>query len=61
MLKILKLQFVYDLCLCISTKSAKKMKINEFENSVDPDEAAQNEPPHLGLHCWFSISRILKV
>ena len=26
------------------------MKTAEFENSVDPDEVAQNEPPHLDLH-----------
>ena len=23
----------------------------EFANSIDPDEVAQNEPPHLSLHC----------
>ena len=23
----------------------------EFANSVDPDEVAHNEPPHLNLHC----------
>ena len=27
------------------------MKTVEFANSIDPDEAAQNEPPHPGLHC----------
>ena len=27
------------------------MKTVEFTNSVDPDEAAHNELPHLGLHC----------
>ena len=26
------------------------MKIVEFANSVDPDEVAHNEPPHLDLH-----------
>ena len=26
-------------------------KIAEFTNSVDPDEGAHNEPPHLDLHC----------
>ena len=26
-------------------------KIAEFANSVDLDEVAQNEPPHLDLHC----------
>ena len=24
----------------------------EKANSVDPDEVAHNEPPHLDLHCW---------
>ena len=27
------------------------MKIVEFANSVDLDEVAHNEPPHLDLHC----------
>ena len=31
---------------------APEMKIVEFANSVDPDEAAHNEPPHLNLHCF---------
>ena len=26
-------------------------KIAEFTNSVDLDEVAPNEPPHLDLHC----------
>ena len=26
-------------------------KIAEFANSVDLDEVAHNEPPHLDLHC----------
>ena len=30
------------------------MKIAEFSNSVDPDEVAHNEPPHLNLHCLLS-------
>ena len=34
-----------------------EMKIAEFANSVDPDEVAHNEPPHLDLH---SLSLILK-
>ena len=29
----------------------KKMKIYAFANTVDPDEVAHNEPPHLDLHC----------
>ena len=31
-------------------KSAE-LKIVEFANSVDPDEVAHDEPPHLYLHC----------
>ena len=26
----------------------------EFANSVDLDEVAQNEPPHLDIHCMPS-------
>ena len=34
------------------TFKAPEMKIAEFaEKSVDPDEVAHNEPPHLDLHC----------
>ena len=31
------------------------MEIVEFTNSVDPDEVAQIEPPHLDLHCLASF------
>ena len=27
---------------------------NESENSIDPDEAAHHELPHLDLHCLLS-------
>ena len=27
------------------------LKMVEFVNSVDLEEVAQNEPPHLDLHC----------
>ena len=30
------------------------MKIVEFSNSLDPDEVAYNEPPHLDLH-WLPL------
>ena len=30
------------------------MKISEFANSIDLDEVAHNEPPHLDLHCLNS-------
>ena len=33
------------------TLSAPETKICEFANSVDPDEAAHYESPHLDLHC----------
>ena len=33
------------------TFNTPRMKIAEFANSVDPDEVAHNEPPHLDLHC----------
>ena len=29
--------------------------INKFINSVDPDEAAHDELPHLGQHCLSSF------
>ena len=35
-----------------ATKS--ETKITEFANSVDLDEVAHNEPPHLSLHCLSS-------
>ena len=39
-----------------------KMKIIEFASSIDPDEVAHHEPPHLELHCLpssdFSLNRI---
>ena len=31
--------------------SVSKMKVTEFATTVDPDEVAHNEPPHLDLHC----------
>ena len=30
------------------------MKLVEFATSVDPDEVAHNEPPHLDQHCLSS-------
>ena len=33
------------------TLQLPEAKIAEFANSVDPDEVAHNEPPHLDLHC----------
>ena len=33
------------------TLSVPETKIADFANSVDLDEVAHNEPPHLDLHC----------
>ena len=41
-----------QLCLSLTLK-VPEMKI--VENSVDPDETAHDEPPHLDLRC-FPIS-----
>ena len=40
---------------------APKLKIAEFANSVDLNEAAHNEPPHLDLHCLHSGPWILNI
>ena len=38
------------------------MKIVEFENIVDQDEVAHNEPPHLNPHCLpFCIHNIVEL
>ena len=36
-------------------------KIAEFEYSVDLDEVAHNEPPHVDLHCLLSSLSILNM
>ena len=36
-------------------------KIAEFANSIDLDEVAHNEPPHLHLHCLPSSLLILNM
>ena len=36
---------------CYLTLKVPGTKIAEFANSVDLDEVAHNEPPHLDLHC----------
>ena len=38
----------------ILTSKVQKMKIGEFLNSPDPDEAAHKELPHPDLHCLLS-------
>ena len=37
------------------------MKPAEFANSVDPDEAAHDEPPYQDLHCLLSSLRIFSM
>ena len=34
------------------------MKTAEFANSIDPDEVAHDEPPHLNLRCLPTSLRI---
>ena len=43
-------------CICetILTLSVLETKISEFAISVDLNEVAHNEPPHLDLHCLSS-------
>ena len=51
-----------DPCLkevVILSLSVAETKIAEFSNSVDLDEVAHNEPPHLDLHCLLSCLWIL--
>ena len=36
------------------TLSLPETKIADFANSVDLDEVAHHEPPHLDLHCFPS-------
>ena len=46
-----KEQYIESSCRYLSEP---EMKIAAFANSVDLDEAAQHEPPHLDLHCLSS-------
>ena len=39
----------------LKTPEVPETKIVEFANSVDPDEVAHNEPPHLDLYCFPSV------
>ena len=41
----------YKVSFLFLTLKEPKMKITEFENSIDPDEAAHAELPHLDPHC----------
>ena len=55
-----------DIFLVISNTLSAREKTAEFANSIDPDEVAHNEPPHLDLHCLncqlYSLDKnILKI
>ena len=43
------------------TLNALKMRIVDFANSIDLDEGAHYEPPHLDLHCLPSSLQILNM
>ena len=45
--------------IALLTLSLPETKIAEFANSVNLDEVAHHEPPHLDLHCLPSSLRIL--
>ena len=43
---------IAESCYCISSfPIVPETKITEFSNSIDLDEVAHNEPPHLDQHC----------
>ena len=42
-----------NICYLLTLK-VPETKIAEFANSIDLDEVAHNEPPHLDLHCLLS-------
>ena len=44
------------ICLLLLNSLVLKTKIAEFANSVDLDEMAHNEPPHLDLHFLPSLN-----
>ena len=50
-----------SLCRVATHKKRQIMKIVECVNSIDQDEAAHNEPPHLDLHCLSFNLRILNI
>ena len=47
----LTLTWVWKSHLVPLSTTHSEMKIAEFANSIDLDEVAHNEPPHLDLHC----------
>ena len=42
---------IFDDATTTVNSSSTKMKIDNFSNSVDHNEVAHNEPPHLDLQC----------
>ena len=60
-LQYVLLLIIFDILYKISnqnvrvlTLSVPETNIAEFAKSVDLDEVAHNEPPHLELHCLLS-------
>ena len=49
---------IYQLTLAPLTLSEPETKTAEFANSVDLDKVAHNEPPHLDIHCLYSLNLI---
>ena len=41
-------------CNHSATLQVTSIETAEFANSIEPDEVAHNEPPHLDLHCLLS-------
>ena len=50
-LHVLSILLLFLLVTPVLTLKAPQTKIAEFANSVDPNEVAHYEPPHLNLHC----------
>ena len=48
-------------CVFSLNHKAPEIKPVEFESSIDPDEAALDEPPHLDLYCLPSGSGCSKL
>ena len=45
------IQISRGITMALLNSLSTRDKIGEFVNTVDLDEVAHNEPPHLDLHC----------
>ena len=52
----LLLKIIPGICRKLLTLEVPTIKIIEFTNSVDADEADHNEQPHLDLHHLISLN-----